>query len=318
MCAAPGRRFQPLQADHDQPAHRPAHGRCATWRACDDYLRSCRRRRRVCTALYQDFLIRVTQFFRDPEAFEALKEKVFPPLVQDRSPASPIRIWVAGCSTGEEVYSLAICLLEYLEQPARTSVPIKILATDLNEPALEKARAGVYLDNIELDVSPERLRRFFMRVDGHYQISKRGPRPVRLLAAQHGQRPALLAASTWSAAATCSSTWTRALQQRVLPMLHYALEPGGFLFLGSLGEHRRVHRPVRAGRRQAPHLTPRSGRRRGMPLDFSTVAAPSRRAARPPGRTRARRSWSAWTCSARPTASCWRATPRSAWWSTRR
>jgi two-component system CheB/CheR fusion protein len=121
--------------------------------------------------LYQDFLIRVTQFFRDPEAFEALKDKVFPALVRCRPTGQPIRIWSAGCSTGEEVYSLAIVLLEYLEtQPEM--LPIKILATDLNEAALEKARAGVYLDNIEIDVSPERLRRFFIRQEGHYQISK--------------------------------------------------------------------------------------------------------------------------------------------------
>ena len=121
--------------------------------------------------LYQDFLIRVTQFFRDPEAFESLKEKVFPAIVDGRPAGSVVRVWVAGCSTGEEVYSLAIGLLEYMDGRPE-SIPVKILATDLNETALEKARAGVYLDNIEADVSPGRLRRFFVRQEGHYQISR--------------------------------------------------------------------------------------------------------------------------------------------------
>src|SRR5207237_2187795 len=120
-----------------------------------DYLNLLRDDAGELNNLYQDFLIRVTQFFRDPESFEALKERVFPHLVKGRTPASPIRIWVAGCSTGEEVYSLAIALLEYLEgQPE--NVTIKILATDLNEAALDRARAGVYLANIEIDVSADR------------------------------------------------------------------------------------------------------------------------------------------------------------------
>ena len=120
--------------------------------------------------LCQDFLVRVTRFFRDEEVFEALKEGVFPRLVEERSPNMPLRFWVAGCATGEEVYSLAIVLLEFLNGNAAPP-PIKILATDLNESALERARAGVYVDNIEIDVSPERLRRFFVRVEGNYQIS---------------------------------------------------------------------------------------------------------------------------------------------------
>src|ERR1700740_3415982 len=99
--------------------------------------------------LYQDFLIRVTQFFRDPEAFQVLKDKVFPGLMEGRQAGLPLRIWVAGCSTGEEAYSLLIVLLEYLETQAEMP-PIKVLATDLNESALEKARAGIYLDNIEI------------------------------------------------------------------------------------------------------------------------------------------------------------------------
>src|SRR5690606_31331561 len=121
--------------------------------------------------LYQDFLIRVTSFFRDPEVFEALRRGIFPALIRERPPEAPIRLWVAGCSTGEEVYSLAIALLESLGVAANVT-PIKILATDVNEQALEVARAGIYVENVALDIGPERLRRSFMRSDGAYQISK--------------------------------------------------------------------------------------------------------------------------------------------------
>jgi two-component system CheB/CheR fusion protein len=181
--------------------------------------------------LYQDFLIRVTQFFRDPEAFEALKETVFPQLARRHSLTSPIRIWAAGCSTGEEAYSLAIALLEYMNGRPE-AVPIKILATDLNEAALHKARAGVYLDNIEIDVSPERLRRFFTRQDGSYQISK----AVRELCVFSRHNMASDAPFSRLDLVSCRNVliyMDAGLQRRVLPILHYALNPDGFLFLGS-------------------------------------------------------------------------------------
>ena len=114
--------------------------RCATFKTRPIISRSCVDDDEV-QDLYQDFLIRVTQFFRDPEAFEALKEKVFPAIVDGRPSGSAMRIWVAGCSTGEEVYSLAIGLLEYLDERT-ANLMVKILATDLNEQALEKARSG--------------------------------------------------------------------------------------------------------------------------------------------------------------------------------
>src|SRR5262249_52106585 len=106
-----------------------------------DYLRFLRDHPNEVEALYQDLLIRVTSFFRDPAAFQALQEVVFPKLLEDRALETPLRIWVAGCATGEEVYSIAIALLEYLgDRP--NAPPIKILATDVSESALEKARSG--------------------------------------------------------------------------------------------------------------------------------------------------------------------------------
>jgi two-component system CheB/CheR fusion protein len=181
--------------------------------------------------LYEDLLIRVTQFFRDPAAFEALKEKVFPGLVIGRLPDRPLRIWVAGCSTGEEVYSLAIALLEFLTTQEKT-LPIKILATDLNEAALDKARIGLYVDNIEADVSPERLRRFFVRTNGYYQISK----AVRDLCVFSRHNIAIDPPFSHLDLVSCRNVLIYmdvALQKRVLPMLHYSLSPHGYLFLGT-------------------------------------------------------------------------------------
>jgi len=115
-------------------------------------------------ALYQDVLISVTSFFRNPEAFEVLKTKVFPRLVRDRSRHDPVRVWSVGCSTGEEAYSIAIAYAEFVEQ-ARVQVPLQVFATDLNGTGIEKARSGLYSTVIAHDVSPERLRRFFYKTD---------------------------------------------------------------------------------------------------------------------------------------------------------
>src|SRR5712692_5816735 len=139
-----------------------------------DYLRFLQSSPAEVEALYQDILISVTSFFRDPEMFEVLKTKVFPKLTQDRSRHEPVRIWVLGCSTGEEAYSIAIAFAEVVEASGR-AIAGQVFATDLNGAAIEKARRGVYSKNIVHDVSPERLRRFFVEVDGNYQISK----PIR-------------------------------------------------------------------------------------------------------------------------------------------
>ena len=130
-------------------------------------------------ALYQDCLITVTSFFRDPAVFEALCEQVFPVLLKDRAPDAPIRVWVPGCATGEEVYSIAIGLLERAGELSRNP-SLQIFATDLSESALEKARAGLYLANIAQDVSAERLQRFFTKVDGQLSDQQGHPRGVRL------------------------------------------------------------------------------------------------------------------------------------------
>ncbi len=181
-------------------------------------------------ALYHEILISVTSFFRDPEAYQALKERVFPAIAKGKSVDLPIRIWVSGCATGEEVYSIAICLLEFLEnvfpKPA-----IQIFATDINERVIEKARLGIYKQNEVVDVSPEQIRRFFNPVESGYQISK-SIRELCVFARQN-----LIGDPPFSNLdlISCRNVliyFESVLQKQVMPIFHYSLKPTGFLMLG--------------------------------------------------------------------------------------
>ena len=121
--------------------------------------------------LFNDILIHVTSFFRDAQVFPLLKKKVFPRLLKGRNPEAPLRIWVPGCSSGEEVYSLAITLLEFLDEQQEQR-PVQLFGTDINLAALDRARAGYYPVGSAADIAPERLRRFFTKTDGGYRINK--------------------------------------------------------------------------------------------------------------------------------------------------
>ena len=197
----------------------------------DDYVTALQEKPEEQQALYEDFLIRVTSFFRDPAAFEVLKSVVFPNLLQHRSPDSPIRIWVAGCSTGEEVYSLAITLLEVLGDMV-SNTPVKILATDINETALDRARAGSYIDNIALDVSSDRLRRFFNKTNSHYQICK-SVRDLCVFSTHNLTRDTPFANLDLISCRNLLIYLDLPLQKRIVPYFHYALKPGGCLMLGT-------------------------------------------------------------------------------------
>jgi two-component system CheB/CheR fusion protein len=182
-------------------------------------------------ALYQDLVINVTSFFRDPEVFEALKAEIFPQILSGKSPDSPLRIWIPGCSTGEEVYSLAICILESLGDKS-SSVPIQIFGTDISETAVDKARAGIYPENIEADVSPERLRRFFVKGEAGYQVSK----PIRdlcIFARQNVFKDPPFSNLDLISCRNVLIYFGPELQKKVLPMFHYALNPNGYLLLGN-------------------------------------------------------------------------------------
>jgi two-component system, chemotaxis family, CheB/CheR fusion protein len=197
----------------------------------EDYVQYLEQNPGEVNALYQDVLISVTNFFRDSEAFEALKSKVFPALVKDRTPESPLRIWVAGCSTGEEAYSIGICLLEYLIDE-RINLPIQLFATDINEVAIEKARNGIYKPNQVADISPERLQRFFIQVEGGYQISK-AVRELCVFARQNLNSDPPFSRLDLITCRNVLIYLTTIVQKKVLPIFHYGLKSTGYLMLGT-------------------------------------------------------------------------------------
>ena len=182
-------------------------------------------------ALYQDILIHVTSFFRDPESFAALAEKVFPKLLEGRNREDPLRVWTLGCSTGEEAYSLAMAITERAEAMGR-EVNLQIFATDLNNVCVGTARAGLYPESIDRDMSPERLKRFFTKEEGGYRICK--PIRERCIFSRHN----VLDDPPFSRVdfISCRNVliyMDPVLQHRIMPLLHYALKPGGYLWLGS-------------------------------------------------------------------------------------
>jgi two-component system, chemotaxis family, CheB/CheR fusion protein len=179
--------------------------------------------------LYRDTLISVTHFFRDPDSFRALVAYLGD-VIRSREPKDSIRVWVPGCATGEEVYSLAICLQEFFIQEGIRPA-LQLFGTDISELALGKARAGRYAESIAQDVSPERLQQYFHKVDGHYQTSK-SIRDCCVFAKQDlTHDPPFSRVDLLS----CRNTLIyldQALQKAVMPIFHYSLNEAGLLFLG--------------------------------------------------------------------------------------
>ncbi|MGH2820102.1 MAG: chemotaxis protein CheB, partial [Actinomycetota bacterium] len=196
----------------------------------ETYVRHLRQTPGEAQALHDDFLIQVTGFFRDPEGFEALRESVFPSLVKARAVDEPIRIWVPGCATGEEAYSLVIGLLEFLGE-MDSHFPIQMFATDLSAAAVTRARAGTFPASIEHEVSADRLRRFFVKADGGYQVSKT-VRDMCVFASHDLTRDPPFSKLDLISCCNLLIYLGAALQERVIPVLHYALKPTGFLKLG--------------------------------------------------------------------------------------
>jgi two-component system CheB/CheR fusion protein len=182
-------------------------------------------------ALYQDLLINVTSFFRDPELFEALKTSVFPEVIKGKSPAQPFRIWSPGCSTGQEAFSLAMTLIEFYDnRPVRP--PIQIFATDLDQNGLDKARGGLFPEGIEGEMSAERLRRFFHREDHMYRIDK-SIRDMCVFARHNVTADPPFSHLDMISCRNVLIYLTTPLQRRILSAFHYALNIPGFLALGS-------------------------------------------------------------------------------------
>ena len=189
-------------------------------------------------ALLSDLLICVTTFFRGGEAFQKLAQDVLPELLKDKAADETVRVWVPGCATGEEAYSFAILLLEEAARHKTRRQPIQVFGSDLDARALASAREGRFPLSIEADVSEERLRRFFVRDGDHYQVGQEARDPV--LFAVHD----LLKDPPFSHVDLISCRHVmiyldRELQEQVCRTFHYALNPGGYLFLGSseTGDH---------------------------------------------------------------------------------
>jgi two-component system CheB/CheR fusion protein len=195
--------------------------------------------------LFKELLIGVTAFFRDSEAFTALETKAIPRLFENRPDDRPIRIWVPGCATGEEAYSIAIFIMEQMEKLQR-SCRVQIFATDVDAEAVEKGRQAFYPDNIAADVSPERLQRFFDRENHGYRVKKM-IREMVLLAVQNVIQDPPFSRLDLISCRNLLIYLNPELQKKVIPRFHYALRPGGFLFLGtaeSLGEIDRLFKPI--------------------------------------------------------------------------
>jgi two-component system, chemotaxis family, CheB/CheR fusion protein len=182
-------------------------------------------------ALYQDMLINVTSFFRGPRVFEALKSSVFPAIQKRLSRERGIRIWTPGCASGEETYSVAIALLEFLGDKA-AQFPIQFFGTDVSDLSVTKARNGVYPENIQGDVSPERLRRFFTKGDNGYRVSKM-IRDMCIFAQHNVVNDPPFSRMDLICCRNLLIYLEPVLQNKVISLFHYALGPNGFLVLGS-------------------------------------------------------------------------------------
>ena len=195
----------------------------------ESYVQQLRRERDELDLLYRDLLIGVTRFFRDEEAFSMLEQNVLPSLLERRSGETPLRVWVAGCATGEEAYSLAIVLQDLMRKYGER--PVKIFATDIHTGSLERAARAIYEDEALANVSPERLARYFIRVGSSYQVVPELRQMV--VFAQHNVIKN--APFTRVDLVTCRNLLIYLqlpAQQKVLSLFHFALNRGGVMFLG--------------------------------------------------------------------------------------
>ena len=181
-------------------------------------------------ALYRDILIMVTEFFRDPETFVSLRELVFPDLLRSKGNGDSVRVWVPGCASGEEAYSLAVTMLDVMEAQDQ-DVPVKIFGTDVNELDLERARRGIFAESIAAVVAPDLLRRYFVRTEGGYQVGK-AVRELCVFARHDLTADPPFPHLDLVSCRNLLIYFGAELQRRVIPSLHYGLAAGGYLVLG--------------------------------------------------------------------------------------
>jgi two-component system CheB/CheR fusion protein len=236
-----------------------------------NYVRLLRENPREVELLFKELLIGVTNFFRDPEAWDHLSQ-LLPDLLRSRPSGVVLRAWVPGCSTGEEAYSLAIVLTEALESLSGHRITVQIFATDLDRDAIEKARQGVYPANIVADVSAERLRRFFTQDERGYRVCKE----IREAVVFAPQNIIMDPPFTKIDILSCRNLLiylSGELQKKLIPLFHYALNPGGVLFLGSaetVGTYTSLFGPVDSKSRLYRRLQTAVG---APPVDFPPAFA---------------------------------------------
>ena len=197
-------------------------------------------------ALFEDLLISVTGFFREPEAFNLLKESVFPELIKNMPSNEPLRVWVPGCSTGEEVYSIGIAIEEFLEDKNIVEKQVQIFGTDINNKNIEKARQAVYPKTIEEKVSEKRLKRFFLHNNGNYQVTKQ-IRDMCVFAKHDLTLDPPFSNLDLIFCRNLLIYFNTKLQERIIPILHYGLKNNGFLVLGqseSVGKFNYLFKPI--------------------------------------------------------------------------
>jgi len=196
-----------------------------------DYINYLRENPNEIILLFNELLIGVTKFFRDRDAFDSLREKLNPILIAKRE-GDPIRVWIAGCSTGEEAYSIAILLIEYIDSLKLKKIPkLQIFATDLDPQAIEHARSASYFENIISEVSPERLNRFFIKVNEGY-IVKKEVRELIVFAQHNLIKDAPFTRLDLLCCRNVLIYLTAELQKKIIPVFHYSLNASGVLFLG--------------------------------------------------------------------------------------
>jgi len=211
----------------------------------DDYLALLKRDSLEVETLFRELLIGVTNFFRDAPAFEALAAEVLPGLIAAHTSGDPVRVWVPGCSTGEEAYSIAM-LLQELAGSAKRNVPAQVFGTDIDAEAVERARAGVYPSSISADVSPERLARFFVQDGDTYRVAKT-VRDCLVFAKQDVTKDPPFSRVSLISCRNLLIYMDGDLQQKLMPLFHYAINPDGYLFLGTsetVGEAADLFAPV--------------------------------------------------------------------------
>ncbi|MCA1075517.1 PAS domain-containing protein [Clostridium bowmanii] len=251
--------------------------RCMGIHKIDDiaaYVRFLKNNPQELNLLFKEFLIGVTSFFREPLEWKLLEDKVIPALLAQRSPTDTVRIWTSGCSTGEEAYSLAIVfkdVMDKLKSPDNFS--IQIFATDLDNEAIDKAREGIFPLSISKDMSTERLTRYFAKVDRGYQVNKE-IRDMVIFAQQNLIKDPPFTKVDVMICRNLLIYLTPEIQKKLIPLFHYSLNSGGFLFLGSaesVGNFTELFKPLDLKSRIYQRLRPLI---QTEPIEFPNSFAP--------------------------------------------